>query len=132
MVRTAEERISDLFALAEQESGRGHPTLPDRYVGLARRVGMRYNVRLPIEYRENYCRRCSAHWVEGRTVRTRLRQGRRVRTCLRCGWVRRVPTRGPPDAGKRFAIVGPRRALDAEVALASEPVEAPDEMEEAE
>jgi ribonuclease P protein subunit RPR2 len=89
MIRTAQERISDLFALADQESGRGHSELSDRYVGLARRIGMRYNVRLPAAYREMYCRSCSAHWVEGRSVRTRLRSGHRVRTCLRCGWVRR-------------------------------------------
>ncbi|MCI4330414.1 MAG: hypothetical protein L3K19_01010 [Thermoplasmata archaeon] len=109
MVRTAQERISDLFALAEQEAVRGHHGLADRYVGLARRIGMRYNVRLPMEYRELYCRRCSVHWVEGRTVRTRLRSRRRVRTCLQCGWVRRawVTGRGSspsaPSAGRRPA-----------------------------
>ena len=85
MVRIARTRVSDLFALAERESTGGHPELADRYVALARRIGMRYNVRLLREYRELYCRACSTFWVEGRTVRTRLRSGRRVRTCLRCG-----------------------------------------------
>lgn len=90
MVRIARERISDLFSLAEREALSGHPELADRYVGLARRVGMRYTVRLLAEYRELYCRTCSAFWVEGRTVRTRFRRGRRVRTCLRCGRPRRT------------------------------------------
>jgi RNase P subunit RPR2 len=59
---------------------------------------MRYNVRLMPEYRELYCRGCSSYWVEGRTVRTRLRSGRRVRTCLVCGRTRRVPLHPPADS----------------------------------
>jgi len=92
MVRIARRRVADLFNLAERESLGGHPELADRYVTLARRIGMRYNVRLLGEYRELYCRTCSAFWVEGRTVRTRLRSGRRVRTCLKCGHQRRTRT----------------------------------------
>jgi ribonuclease P protein subunit RPR2 len=103
MVRIARERVSDLFALAEREAGAGHGELADRYVSLARRIGMRYNVRVPAEYREVYCRGCSGFWIEGRTVRSRLRSGLRIRTCLRCGRVRRVRLRaGPatrPDMG---------------------------------
>ena len=96
MIRIAQERIADLFSLAEREAFQGEPRLADRYVRLARRIGMRYNVRLLPEYRELYCRGCSTFWVEGRTVRTRLRSGRRVRTCTTCGRQRR-------------ALVGPRR-----------------------
>jgi ribonuclease P protein subunit RPR2 len=92
MVRIARERVSNLFGLAEREARGAHPELADRYVALARRIGMRYNVRLRQEYRELYCRSCSAFWVEGRTVRTRLRAGSRVRTCLRCGYQRRTPS----------------------------------------
>jgi ribonuclease P protein subunit RPR2 len=106
MVRIARERISTLFALAEREAATGHGELADRYVTVARRVGTRYNVRLLPEYRELYCRGCSTFWVEGRTVRTRLRSGRRVRTCLRCGRERRTvlgevrsPSKGVGESG---------------------------------
>lgn len=95
MVRIARERIADLFALAEREATRGDRRLAGRYVALARRIGMRYNVRLLAEYRELYCRGCSAFWIDGRTVRTRLRLGRRSRTCLVCGRTRRVRIRPP-------------------------------------
>jgi ribonuclease P protein subunit RPR2 len=100
MLRVARERISVLFALAGSEAAAGRLALSDRYITLARRIGTRYNVRLLPEYRELYCRGCSTYWVEGRTVRTRLRAGRRVRACLKCGRLRRVPLRffpGPPD-----------------------------------
>ncbi|HYA57733.1 MAG TPA: hypothetical protein VEH57_04630 [Thermoplasmata archaeon] len=96
MVRIARERVDDLFALAEKEAASHHRELSDRYVRLARRIGMRYNVRLLSEYRELYCRACSSYWVEGTTVRTRFRDGRRVRTCLVCGRQRRTPVRRVP------------------------------------
>jgi len=119
MVRIARERIADLFARAEREATRLDSKLANRYVQLARRVGTRYNIRLPAEYRELYCRGCSAYWVEGRTVRTRLRGARRVRTCLSCGRTRRTPittgrTSDPPPGGfesstprEEEALVGP-------------------------
>ncbi|MCI4318639.1 MAG: ribonuclease P [Thermoplasmata archaeon] len=101
MIRIAHERIGDLFAAAAVESRGPHPELAHRYVRLARRIGMRYNVRLPVEYRELYCRACSSFWSEGVTVRTRLRQGRRVRTCLLCGATRRARIRAAPRLSER-------------------------------
>jgi len=136
MVRVARERISSLFALAEREAATGKAQFADRYIQLARRIGTRYNVRLLPEYRELYCRGCSAFWVEGRTVRTRLRSGRRVRTCLRCGRERRTPLRGPrlsPGAGPDS---GPQGVLRDDVVLAEAgtdeepPSEGDDESEE--
>jgi ribonuclease P protein subunit RPR2 len=97
MIRIAGERIHRLFALAEQETQRPGESLPRRYVTLARRIGMRYNLRVPREYRELFCHRCSAYWVEGRTVRTRLRGGMRIRTCLSCGAIRRVRVQPRPS-----------------------------------
>jgi ribonuclease P protein subunit RPR2 len=90
MIRAAQDRIQDLFSLAETEVRRSPENLSRRYVTLARKIGMRYNVRLLREYRDLYCRGCSTFWVEGRSVRTRLRSGRRSQTCLQCGRVRRV------------------------------------------
>ena len=123
MVRVAAERIADLFALAEREAASGHGPLADRYVLLARRIGMRYNVRLLAEYRELYCRGCSRFWVEGRTVRTRLRSGHRVRTCLVCGRERRMAVR-PGRPSRRAPPWGPATpAPREEIALAGPPSE---------
>jgi RNase P subunit RPR2 len=99
--------VRALFGLAKAEAEGGPSPLADRYVALARKVGTRYNVRLPAELRDLCCRACSAYWIEGRTVRTRLRAGVRVRTCQVCGAVRRTrllprPERGgPPGEGER-------------------------------
>ncbi|MGA8542459.1 MAG: ribonuclease P [Thermoplasmata archaeon] len=137
MVRIARERISTLFALAEREAASGHRELADRYVTLARRVGTRYNIRLMPEYRELYCRGCSIFWVEGRTVRTRLRAGRRVRTCLRCGRERRTQLRASGNGGRGGLDAAPSRAPRNEVILVDTPypddsAESPDDESEEE
>ncbi len=130
MVRIAGERIADLFALAESESARPHPELANRYVVLARKIGMRYNVRLLPEYRELYCRRCSAFWVEGRNVRTRLRAGVRVRTCLACGRERRTrlhPSRSPAT---QSLPAGPSPVSRDEASVAEVELDSPEEQDE--
>jgi ribonuclease P protein subunit RPR2 len=110
MIRAAQERIQDLFSLAEAEVRRSPTNLSRRYVLLARKIGMRYNVRLLREYRDVYCRGCSTFWVEGRSVRTRFRAGRRSQTCLQCGRVRRIAikhrtrTKGVSDAAADRAV----------------------------
>ncbi len=121
MVRVARERIDDLFGVAALEGHAGETAVADRCVRLARRIGMRYNVRLLREYQDLYCRGCSAYWVEGRSVRTRLRGGHRARTCLRCGRTRRVPLRSrspPPALGPEGVATGTFEA----VGFAEEPV----------
>ena len=124
MIRIAQERVQDLFGLAEAESRHRRDALADRYVRLARRIGTRYNVRLPPAFRELYCRGCSCFWAEGRTVRTRLRGGRRVRTCLKCGRARRVPI------GERAPVVALPAADARKEARESEPALAFGEDEE--
>jgi ribonuclease P protein subunit RPR2 len=134
MVRIARGRIDDLFALAEREAATGHPELANRYVEIARRVGMRYNVRLLPEYRELHCRGCAVFWVEGQTVRTRLRAGHRVRTCLRCGRIRRtrlragVPASGPELPERR--PVGRAEAALVDLPAEDEPTDSDDGAEE--
>ncbi len=129
MIRIAQERITGLFALAAVEARRGEPARADRYVALARRVGTRYNVRLLNEYRELYCRRCSAYWTEGSSVRTRLRRGVRVRTCLKCGGTRRVRVRRIDPRARSAAESQRPRAPLSMAALVGEGPEDADESD---
>ena len=85
MVTVARSRIDRLFKEADEAGQRGAIDVASRYVRLARRVGTRYNVRIPPELRARFCRGCLTYLREGTTARTRLRAGRKVRTCLRCG-----------------------------------------------
>ncbi len=88
--RIARERVEVLMSLASQvfREDRG---LAKRYVELARRIAMRYNLRFPKRWKRWFCRRCGSFLVPGVNLRVRCRKLRVVYTCLECGHVRRVP-----------------------------------------
>ena len=97
MAGIASERIEILFREAETSARRGETGLSDRYVQLARAIGMRYNVRIPAALKRRGCRKCGAFLVPGKNLRVRCRHGTTVWTCLKCGAVSRKKV----AAGKR-------------------------------
>jgi len=98
----ARERIEILFNLA-LEAYRTDPTLAQRYLDLARKIGARAKVRLPTRFRRLVCRCCKSLVIPGSTLRVRVKPGRSrhvALTCLRCGAVTRIPL---PRKGSRPA-----------------------------
>jgi ribonuclease P protein subunit RPR2 len=91
MVDVARQRIWLLFGQAERAASQGEAQRARRYIELARRIGTRYNVRVPSEFRWNYCRGCSSFLGGAMTARFRLRRGVLVRTCSVCGRIDRWP-----------------------------------------
>lgn len=86
--RIARERIERLF----QQAAIFFPENPqwsDRCIALARSIAMKQRVRIPRPLKRQFCRRCSAFLVPGRTSRVRVHRGRVVVTCFRCGSQRR-------------------------------------------
>jgi ribonuclease P protein subunit RPR2 len=108
MVDIAGERIDLLFKEADKAALRGRIDLADRYVELARTVGMRYNVTVPAAMRRRACRGCHGYLLPGTTSRNRLNRGRMTITCLRCGHVTRIPIGRPRAAKMREAAGGGR------------------------
>jgi ribonuclease P protein subunit RPR2 len=86
----AKQRIERLFELADIEF-KMHPERSDRFAGLARRIGMRYRVRLLPEFRKKICKHCHRYLVQGVTARTRLLGTHIATTCLICGKQMRRP-----------------------------------------
>ena len=89
--RIALERMELLFGLAEKEALQGHPARARRYVDLARRLGMRYNVRVPREFKRRFCKECLAYLLPPVNARVRVGHGSVVVTCLSCGAIQRLP-----------------------------------------
>ena len=87
----ARERMEILFSLAEKEALAGNADRAKRYVGLFRRIGMRYNVPVPRRYKIATCRNCNSFLISGKNSRTRLEKHRIRVECLECGGVRRFP-----------------------------------------
>jgi len=87
----AMDRIETLYSLAFNMARSGELDLARRYLSLARRIGMRYTVRIPSRLKRSSCSVCGTPLIPNMTSRIRLRNGRRVVTCLECGHIARYP-----------------------------------------
>ncbi|MDI3539025.1 MAG: ribonuclease protein subunit [Methanolobus sp.] len=95
----AYERMVYLFDLAGREYAES-PVRSNRYVSLAKRIGMRYRVSLPSELKKKMCKGCGSFLSPGASCRARLKDGRLNITCLNCGRVQRYPLAGERIATK--------------------------------
>jgi ribonuclease P protein subunit RPR2 len=86
----AQQQINRLFELADLISGT-RPLLSDRYIDLAKRIGMRHRVRIPPHLKRRMCKHCGKYLVPGRTCRVRLNGACVVITCGACGKQIRYP-----------------------------------------
>jgi ribonuclease P protein subunit RPR2 len=87
-VKIAKERIAILFDEAKKTN---HKDLQKRYVQLARKIGMRYNVRLTSEQKRKFCGHCNAYL--GPDVKRRLKSGIITLACPDCKKINRFPYR---------------------------------------
>ncbi len=127
MVSVARERMENLVRMAAAADRSGESARSRRYVGLARKIGMRYNVRMSPELRGQFCSACNTYLRYGVNTRSRLRAGRRVVTCVQCGQVTRLPF--SQDRGE--VLTGPSDLPgEPEPALAEEGLEEEDFADE--
>ncbi len=86
------ERIKKLFVLAEKNF-RLKPEYSHRYVQLARKIAMRYNIRMPKHLKRRFCKKCYRYLVPGKNseIRTRGEQKAVTVKCMECGNVTRYP-----------------------------------------
>ncbi|HKZ58412.1 MAG TPA: hypothetical protein VJ547_01010 [Candidatus Thermoplasmatota archaeon] len=90
----AAERIEILFEEARRAALQGKPDRARRYVLMARKTGMRYNVPIPGVHRRWVCRACGAYLVPGANASVRLRPRRIVVRCLECKAIKRIGRSG--------------------------------------
>lgn len=89
--KIARERIKILFELAEKEI-RKNPERSRRYVELARKIALRYNVRLK-KLKRKFCKECNTLLIPGLTCKVRLNSKLRAVEvkCLNCEKIYRYP-----------------------------------------
>lgn len=82
----AMERIKILFSLADNAALEGEMELADSYVEQARRIGMKFNVRIPRGYKRKFCKYCYNYLMPGKTSRSRInsREKRVEVECFQC------------------------------------------------
>ena len=90
MQTIALERMYRLFALAKKEFNK-NPARSNRYVKLARSIGMKYNVRFTKDLKMQFCKKCSTFWMQGKNVSVRTSASHKSveYTCAKCKTVRR-------------------------------------------
>jgi len=92
--RIAKERIDILLTEAEKQALAGDLELADRYAFMARKIGMRYQVKMPCGFKLKFCKKCLSYLVPSKNARIRMTGGRLTRQCLKCGSYYRIPIGG--------------------------------------
>ncbi|MEM5836342.1 MAG: ribonuclease P protein component 4 [Candidatus Aenigmatarchaeota archaeon] len=87
-LKIARERIQILFNLAEKEL-REHPERSRRYIELARKIGLRYNIRLPREMKRKFCKNCNTLLKPGLTCSIRIQNKMIIIKCWNCNKIYR-------------------------------------------
>ncbi len=90
-VDLVKRRIRRLFDLADAEAKAGNAGLADRYMAMARKLSTRYNVRIPRSMKRRMCPDCQAYLMIGDAATYRVRRGRVIVHCQRCGATIRRP-----------------------------------------
>lgn len=83
-------RVEKLLVLAEKNA-KTKPLRARRYVQLACRIASRCKVRVPVEWKRRFCKKCFAFWVPGKNVKVRANSRTKCveRTCTECGFKKR-------------------------------------------
>ncbi len=89
MQKIARERIKILYELAMEKAIEGEEDLARRYVDHIVNLSTKYNVRIPRDMKRNFCKRCHTFLIPGKTAQVRLKKGKVVIKCLRCGTYKR-------------------------------------------
>jgi ribonuclease P protein subunit RPR2 len=89
-VRIAEQHILKLFSEAEVQFHKS-PKLSDRYVALARKIAMKFKVRIPSSLQKRFCKHCYCFLVPGKNCQVRLYNRQVIYRCGSCKRYMRFP-----------------------------------------
>jgi len=91
-INIVSERIERLFELAKENLNK-NPERSRDYIKLARKIGMKYNLRLKKEQKRSFCKKCNQLLIQGKTskVETYSKKKLKIIKCLNCGNIYRYP-----------------------------------------
>ncbi len=79
-IEIAKERIKTLFEEAEKATTQ---ELANKYIKTARKIAMKFNLRLPRYYNRKFCKHCYNYFKKD-NYRVRTKNGKVVYYCLNC------------------------------------------------
>ena len=83
--RIVAERVRILFNLAYKRAMEGDEKLAKRYTDLILKLSEKYNYCIPAHMKWFICKKCHTFLIPGKTSQVRLKKGKIVIKCLRCG-----------------------------------------------
>ncbi len=88
--KIALERIEILMNLADK-TYKDSPGYAQRYLDIARKIGMKTNVGIPKKWRFRMCKHCKKFLIFGQNSKVRLSKSKVVVKCLNCNRYFRIP-----------------------------------------
>jgi len=88
--KITKERIEVLFKEAKSVF-KEDPKLSDRYIHSARKIAMKYKVKIPSILKRKFCKHCYKYLVPSVNCRVRAQRGKVVYYCLSCKKFTRLP-----------------------------------------
>ena len=82
-LKIAREHMDNLFEHAKKVS-KENLTLANRYITLARKIAMKFKIRIPSEQKRLFCPHCYKFAIPGKTVRVRIHESRVIYSCQMC------------------------------------------------
>lgn len=77
------KQIKQLFECASK-----HQSMGKRYVQLARKMAMKFNIKIPKELKKRYCHHCYTYFAP-KNCKVRIKKGMKIVECLKCGYYNR-------------------------------------------
>ncbi len=92
VIKIAKARINFLFQEAK-ESFKQESKLSDKYIKIARKIAMKYKIRLPPQLKKKFCKNCLKYLVPGVNCRVRIHKHRVIYYCMNCRHFMRHPVK---------------------------------------
>lgn len=89
----AKERIEILFKEADKIFNE-NKELANNYVTKARKISMKFKIRIPSKLKKKFCKHCYSYLKPGKNVRVRNNKSKVVYYCLECKKYMRFPIHG--------------------------------------
>ena len=86
-IEIAKERIKILFGQAEKTKTQ---SLSNKYISTARKIGMKFNLKLPRYYNRKFCKHCYNYFNKD-NLRVRTKNNKVIYACLSCKKFTRYP-----------------------------------------
>jgi ribonuclease P protein subunit RPR2 len=104
--KIANVRILELFRQAELRYHEDK-TLSNRYVEIARKIAMKFKIKIPRELKRKYCKHCYEYLVHGDNCRVRINESKVVYTCFNCKKYMRFPVKPLTSAKGKNSHLNP-------------------------